>query len=146
MVIVVNKKEFLREFINKISSKSSLLTMFIRDIFDYKNFYDYSYLFRMKEEDNSIIFDIYDNVSDNRFNRYIFIFDSGKYDIKTVEECNVFVTNIYVHSVREGNDSKLLKFAYLLNLEYDEMERYASLFLSKKIVEVLVRIIKKVNK
>lgn len=142
----MDKKEVLREFMDRISSKSCLLTMFIRDIFDYKNFYDYSYLFRMKEEKNSIIFDIYDNVSDNRFNRYIFIFDSGMYDIKTIEECNVFISYIYVYSIENAENSKLLKFAYLFNLKYSDMESYASGFLSKKVVEVLARVIKKVNK
>ena len=69
----MNKKNMMREFINIINNRK-LMTDFIKNIFDYDNFNDYNYLFRMIEEDNGIIIDIYDNVSDNRFNRYIFLF------------------------------------------------------------------------
>ena len=110
-----------------------------------KKFYDFSYLFRMKEEGNTEIIDIYDNVSDNRFNRYMFIFDKGEYDIRVIEECNVFVSYIYVYNVVDSKD-KLLKLAYLFNLDNDLMVEYAKSFLPDKIIQILIKVIKKANK
>lgn len=134
-----------KEFVGRIASKRNILTLFIKSIFDYEEFYDYSYLFRMKEEGNIEIIDIYDNVSDNRFNRYMFIFDKGEYDIRVIEECNVFVSYIYVYNVVNSKD-KLLKLAYLFNLDNDLMEEYARSFLPDKIIQILIKVIKKANK
>lgn len=134
-----------KEFVGRIASKGNILTLFIKSIFDYDEFYDYSYLFRMKEEGNTEIIDIYDNVSDNRFNRYMFIFDKGEYDIRVIEECNVFVSYIYVYNVVDSKD-KLLKLAYLFNLDNDLMEEYAKSFLPDKIIQILIKVIKKANK
>jgi len=137
----MNKKELMRYFINKLN-KSKLITVFIKNIFDYENFYDYNYLFRIKEDGNTIIIDIYDNISDNRFNRYIFSFDNGEYDIKIYEECNVFVSYIIINKIKNPNN-KLLKFAYLFQLDKDEMLEYAKSFLDNDIILVLEKILKK---
>lgn len=134
-----------KEFVRRIASKGNILTLFIKSIFDYEEFYDFSYLFRMKEEGNTEIIDIYDNVSDNRFNRYMFIFDKGEYDIRIIEECNVFVSYIYVYNVVDSKD-KLLKLAYLFNLDNDLMVEYAESFLPDKIIQILIKVIKKANK
>lgn len=134
-----------KEFVGRIASKGNILTLFIKSIFDYEEFYDYSYLFRMKEEGNTEIIDIYDNVSDNRFNRYMFIFDKGEYDIRVIEECNVFVSYIYVYNVVDSKD-KLLKLAYLFNLDNDLMVEYAESFLPDKIIQILIKVIKKASK
>ena len=141
----MDKKEMFKEFVGRIASKGNILTLFIKSIFDYEEFYDYSYLFRMKEEGNTEIIDIYDNVSDNRFNRYMFIFDKGEYDIRVIEECNVFVSYIYVYNVVDSKD-KLLKLAYLFNLDNDLMVEYAKSFLPDKIIQILIKVIKKANK
>ena len=87
----------MREFIKEIEN-SKLVTLFIKNLFGYEELNDYNYLFRMNEEYNKIIIDIYDNISDNRFNRYIFSFDDGEYDIKVIEDNNVFVTYIFISS------------------------------------------------
>ena len=134
-----------KEFVGRIASKGNILTLFIKSIFDYEEFYDYSYLFRMKEEGNTEIIDIYDNVSDNRFNRYMFIYDKGEYYISVIDECNGFVSYIYVYNVVDSKD-KLLKLAYLFNLDNDLMVEYAKSFLPDKIIQILIKVIKKANK
>lgn len=131
----MNKKEMMHFFIDRLNS-DNLITLFIKNIFDYQNIYDYNYLFRLVSCDDSVIIDIYDNVSENRFNRYIYSFGEGDYDINVIEECNVFVSSICVNNVVDS-DNKLLKLAYLFKLDNDKMIEYAKTFLDRKIVSVL---------
>lgn len=137
----MSKKNMMRDFITEVYD-SNLMTKFIINIFDYENFNDYNYLFRMIDGDNEIIMDIYDNVSNNRFNRYIFSFDKDNYDVKVIEEGNVFVNYISVLNIYNC-DNKLLKLAYLFNIDDDIMIEYASSFLDNVFVEILKNIIKK---
>ena len=137
----MNKKALMWCFINELV-KDKKITLFIRNIFNYQEINDYNYLFRVIEENNSVMMDIYDNISDNRFNRYIFSFDKGKYDMKVIQEGNVFVTFIFINKVIDC-DNKLLKLAYLFKLDNLEMIDYAKDFLDKEIVEVLIKILKK---
>ena len=69
----MNNKLYMFRFLSNIQ-KSNLLTDFIKNIFNYNELHDYNYIFRMSNADNKIIIDIYDNISDHRFNRYIFWF------------------------------------------------------------------------
>ena len=94
----MNKKKVMCDFINEINNRK-LMTLFIKNIFKYEEFYDYNYIFRMTSTDYEIIIDIYDNVSNNRFNRYIFSFIDLGYDIKIIEENNVFVNYISINNV-----------------------------------------------
>lgn len=137
----MNKKNMMRDFINKIYNMK-LMTLFIKNIFDYENFYDYNYIFRMVDNDDEVIIDIYDNVTDNRFNRYVFSFVESGYDITINEEGNVFVNYISVIDAKDS-DNKLLKLAYLFKIEDDLMIDYASTFLDKEIVDILNELIKK---
>lgn len=135
----MNKKNAMRDFIKKIND-SNLMTQFIKNIFNYENFYDYNYLFRMIDNEDEVIIDIYDNVSDNRFNRYIFSFVNTGYDIKVIDEKNVFVSYINIKDVID-NDNKLLKLAYLFKIADSEMLAYANSFLDDIFVEILKDII-----
>ena len=137
----MNKKSVMCEFISEINNRN-LMTLFIKNIFNYEDFYDYNYIFRMIDTDNEIIVDIYDNVSDNRFNRYIFSFISLGYDIKVVEEGNVFVSYISVLDVMD-DDNNLIKLAYLFKIGIDLMTQYANSFLDDVFIEILNKIIKK---
>ena len=137
----MNKKDILYTFIKTIEKKQ-LLTKFIKNIFDYENFNDYNYLFRMTENSNQIIIDIYDNISDNRFNRYIFNFSRSNYYTRVIKEGNVFVTYINVLRIGDSNN-KLYKLAYLINLNKNKMYEYAGTFLDKEFVDILINIIKK---
>ena len=137
----MNKKSVMCEFISEINNRN-LMTLFIKNIFNYEDFYDYNYIFRMIDTDNEIIFDIYDNVSYNRFNRYIFSFISFGYDIKVVEEGNVFVSYISVLDVMD-DDNNLIKLAYLFKIDIDLMTQYANSFLDDVFIEILNKIIKK---
>ena len=119
-----------------------LMTLFIKTIFGYENFFDYNYLFRMIDGDNELIIDIYDNVSDNRFNRYIFSFNDVDYDYKVIEDCNVFVNYIGVLNISDC-DNKLLKLGYLFKIDFDKMIEYARLFIPLEIVEILEYVLKK---
>ena len=137
----MNKKDLLYIFIKTIEDRK-LLTNFIKNIFDYENFHDYNYLFRIINNDSQVIIDIYDNVSDNRFNRYIFNFSRSNYDIRVIKEGNVFVTYINVLKT-EDSDNKLYKLAYLTRLNKSKMIEYAYTFLNKEFVNILEEIIKK---
>ncbi|MBQ8218997.1 MAG: hypothetical protein IJZ79_04520 [Bacilli bacterium] len=136
----MNKKGMMRIFFENISDKE-LMTLFIKILFNYENLHDYNYLFRIKEEKNKIIVDIYDNVSDNRFNRYIFDFNIGEYDMKVIEEGNVFVNYIYILNIKDP-DNNLLKLAYLFRIRKNKMIEYAKTFLPNEIVQVLIDILK----
>jgi protein associated with RNAse G/E len=80
----MNKRDMLFTFIKTIEKKK-LLTKFIINIFDYQNFHDYNYLFRIVKEEDNIIIDIYDNISANRFNRYIFDYSLNDNKTKVIE-------------------------------------------------------------
>lgn len=138
----MNQKVLMKDFITLIE-KSNLMTLFISNMFDYQNLQSYNYLFRMKEERNSLILDIYDNISNHRFNRYIFSWQAGEYDIKVTEDNNVFVTYIHIKNVTNDNNNKLLKFAHLFNIEEDEMIEYANTFLDPSLVKILKQITEK---
>ena len=64
---IIIMKEFL-----KVIYKKNLLTGFLNDVFEYKDFGDYNYIYRLGNDDTSVIIDVYDNVSINRFNRLFF--------------------------------------------------------------------------
>lgn len=140
----MNKKEMMGSFINKIYDKK-LMTLFIRNLFDYNNFYDYNYIFRMKEDKKRIIIDIYDNVSSNRFNRYIFSFTHGEYDIRIEEDKNVFVSYINVLDLNDS-DNKLKKLGYLFNIKEKRMVDYAETFLDDEIVNCLIEVLNEKSK
>ena len=137
----MNKKDIMANFIKEIQN-NKLMTIFIKSIFDYENFNDYNYLFRMIENDKEIILDIYDNVSSNRFNRYIFSFEQNNYDFKVIEEKNVFVNYISILNLKDSNN-KLLKLGYLFKLNDKDMLIYANTFLPSTIVKKLKYVIKK---
>ena len=110
----MNNKDLMYKFIKDIEA-SKLTTIFICDILKYQELNDYTYIFRIKEESTNIIIDIYDNISINRFNRYIFHFSKpkNKNDITITEKNNVFVTDINVLNSSQNNDNNLVKLAYL---------------------------------
>ena len=118
------------------------MTKFIINIFDYEGLQDHNYIFRMIDGNNEVIIDIYDNVSDNRFNRYIFSFGEKDYTFKVLEEGSVFVNYISVMNMVDS-DNKLEKLAYLFKLDENKMLDYANTFLCKFFVDILEEIIKK---
>ena len=118
-----------------------LLTDFLKIIFDYRVLNDYNYIFRIIMEDDRVIIDIYDNVSENRFNRYVFIFKKGKYKIKCLECNNVYIT--YINVLNSVNDVvNVYRLAYLFRLDKSEMIEYAKTFLDYKFIKILIEIIK----
>lgn len=137
----MNKRDMLYRFIKRIE-RSKLLTLFIQNIFDYDNLYDYNYIFRINKEGDNLVIDIYDNVSVNRFNRYIFNYDNKVINNDNSCDNNVFITYINVNNMKDSNN-KLYKLAYLFKLEDDKIITYANTFLDQKIVAILKTIIKK---
>lgn len=137
----MNNKDIMIQFINKIHGMG-ILTDFIKYIFDYESLFDYNYMFRMIDGDNHVIIDIYDNVSDNKFNRYIYDFIGNSDEIITYVEDDVFVKKISVKNLID-NDDMVIKLGYLFKLDRDLMIEYASLFMDIKFVEILDYIIKK---
>lgn len=131
----------LYRFIKRIERRK-LLTLFIQNIFDYDNLYDYNYIFRINKEGDNLVIDIYDNVSVNRFNRYIFNYGNNVINNDNSCDNNVFITYINVNNIKDSNN-KLYKLAYLFKLEDDNIITYANTFLDQKIVTILKTIIKK---
>lgn len=133
-------KVYMLKFIKTIQNKK-LLTKFIENIFDYIDLQDYNYIFRIIDDDNKIIVDIYDNISDNRFNRYIFDFNDCFGKINIIHDGNIFVTNIPIKNAID-DDYKLYKLAYLFKLDKSKMIEYSKTFLDTEFVEILMKIIK----
>ena len=139
----MNKRVLMKEFIETIDRRK-LMTQFIKNMFNYQELYDYNYLFRIKEEGNMIVIDIYDNVSNNRFNRYIYFFSPGKYMIKIEERDNVFVNYINIMNIDKDNyENNIIKLGYLFKLKKNKMIEYAHKFLSDEVVDILSEILKK---
>ena len=123
------------DFLNKVFDKN-LMTKFLINIFDYDDLKDYNYISRVSENNESVILDVYDNITKNRFNRYCFNFDrEGEY-VFNEEYDNIFITNINVLNT-EDSDNKLIKFAYLFKLSYEDRIRYAETFLDKEFISIL---------
>ena len=133
----MNKKELFYRFIKSLE-RNRLLTKFISNIFDYNELHDYNYLFRVTNNDSEVIIDIYDNISINRFNRYIFSFIKGRYNNRVVNNDGVFIHYIDVLNIDDNKD-KLYKLAYLFNLDKN-MIGYAETFLDKEIIDILKKI------
>lgn len=137
----MNNRVIMMNFINEIE-RLKLMTNFIKNIFEYEEFEDYNYLFRMKYIKKVIIIDIYDNISSNRFNRYLFSFTKGDYDVKVVKTNNVYETYINVYTMNDS-DNKLYKLAYLFSLNKRMMINYAKSFLNQEFVDILNSILNK---
>lgn len=139
-----NKKKIMKEFLELILKKN-LLTKFLNDIFEYNSFKDYNYIYRLGSDEESIVIDIYDNVSINRFNRYIYSFMcNNDYDY-VVEVHN----NVYVHYYNVfrlgGKLDKRMMFGYLFTLSYDKMVEYAREFMDTEYLECLEIVLKKAS-
>jgi hypothetical protein len=131
----VNKKDMMYKFIKSIE-KENLLTKFLINVFEYDELRDYNYIFRMIDKDNQIVIDIYDNVSLNKYNRYIYDFGIDNYHILDFEEGDVFVKRINILNAVDL-DINHLKFAYLFNIDDEFFECYASDFLDSELVKIL---------
>jgi len=134
-------KVIMTNFINAIINRG-LLTEFIKIIFNYDYLFDYNYMFRMIDDDNFIIIDIYDNVSQNRFNRYVYDFIDDSYVFLLDYENNILVRKISVINVNRDGDN-ILKLGYLFKLDRELMLDYADEFMDIKFIKVLEYLIKK---
>ena len=134
----MRSKKLLSKFNNEITN-NNLLTDFFNDIFEYRYLKEYNYIYRYTEEKDKIIIDIYDNISNNRFNRYIFLFNSNL-DNRVEEDNNVFITYINTNKPPKDN-SNISKLAYLITLDNNQIE-YAKTFLDQKYLDILTKIIK----
>ena len=136
----MDKKELMMSFFKKIKYRK-LMTNFLINIFDYQGLHDYNYIYRIQDNNDNIIIDVYDNISANRFNRYIFSFNDLEDDYKVSEKDNVFVTVIGVFNIYDC-DNKLIKFANLFRINKHEMIDYARTFLEQEFVKIISEIIK----
>lgn len=135
----MDKMDVMIRFFKMIEG-SNLMTVFIKNIFGYEDINDYNYMFRMIVDDKRVIFDIYDNFSINRFNRYVFNFLDCDYVVLEQKEDFVFVKFISVLNINDSDDN-LYKLAYLFNLDNDKMLEYANTFLDIKFIDILKKII-----
>lgn len=140
----VNRCKIMKEFLELILKKG-LLTDFLNDIFEYKNFKDYNYIYRLGSDKESIIIDVYDNVSVNRFNRYIYSFvDNDEYDYMVEVHDNVYVHYYNIFILGDKLDKRMM-FGYLFTLPYEEMIEYARGFMNTKYLECLEIVLKKAS-
>ena len=136
----MNKKEMMLAFFRKIKYRK-LMTKFLVNIFDYDGLNDYNYINRIQDNNDNIVIDIFDNISINRFNRYIFSFNLNDLEYQVSEKDSVFVSVISVIKANDCNN-KLLKLAYLFKIDNDKMIDYANSFLDMEFVKIIKGIIK----
>lgn len=136
----MNKIDVMIRFI-KMIEESNMITDFIKNIFGYDDINDYNYIYRMLYDNEKIIIDIYDNITDNRFNRYVFNFLDCDNTIEDRVEEYVYVKYISVLNIGDSNNN-LYKLAYLFNLDNSKILEYANSFLDIKFVKLLDEIIK----
>ena len=134
------QKDMMIKFL-EVVELNGLMTDFIRNIFNYKKIYSYNYIYRIINLEREIIIDIYDNVTINRFNRYIYCFDECNYVVKEVKKDYLYCTYISILNVYDG-DNNLYKFGYIFNLNNNNPIGYATLFLDEVFVNILRKIIK----
>jgi len=135
----VTNQELMYQFVTYIYN-NKLTTKFLRNILIYDELHDYNYIFRVALSDNYIIIDIYDNISENRFNRYIFDFNKRNHSFKMNQISNVYVTYINIFSTRKPS-SNILKLAYLFKLSRSRMINYAKKFLDDEFIVILKKLI-----
>jgi len=135
----MTNQELMYKFISNIYS-NGLITNFLINIFNYKNLNEYNYIFRLSVEGYYVIIDLFDNISENRFNRYFFDFSTGKKTMIINKSSNIFVTHIKVLKVSKDG-SNLLKLAYLFKLKKSRMINFAYKFLDDEFVEILKQFI-----
>lgn len=136
----MNNKVIMLDFINRINNLG-LMTEFIMNIFGYKDIFDYNYMFRIIDDGNDLIMDIYDNVSENKFNRYVYSFYDSDYDYKREIGDKLFVHYINIFKIRDI-DNNVLRLGYLFSLDMDKMIDYAKIFMNDKFILILDNIIK----
>ncbi len=132
--------KIMSEFLNSLV-KNKKLTLFYKIILDYKILNDYNYISRIVKEKNYIIIDIYDNILDNRFNRYIFDFQSNNNSIDIKCDNDVIVTKICVNGKYKPNNN-LMRLAYLFSNNNHNIMEYAKTFLPDDILILLENILK----
>ena len=136
-------REVLSEFLYSLEEEKKL-TKFLKIIFKYKVLHDYNYISRIVVNDKSVILDVYDNILENRFNRYIFDFENKNYIYNVDDKEDVFVTSICIN-ITEDNiyGNNLLIFAYIFKLDTKNMIGYAKEIFTNDIVSILEKVIKK---
>lgn len=140
MVMVMSREDFLYLFLKEIE-KRGLLTKFIINIFGYKDFHDYNYICRIKKIDKQINLEIFDNVSEKKFNRYEFDFGNSDIGIQEGMIDNVWVMHINVRRMFNC-DQNIFKLAHLCKLDRKKMVWYAFGFLDWEFVRIIISILK----
>lgn len=138
----MTNKDLMYKFISKVYS-DGLITKFLKIILNYQNLSDINYLFRVSVNDVAVIMDVFDNISDNRFNRYFFEFKKGKCPFVLNELDNIFITQIKVLSLSKNYQisNNLIRLAYLFKHRPSKMIKYAKTFLSDDLVNILHSVI-----
>ena len=134
-------KEIMAAYLRSLNNKNKLIKL-LKIFFGYKDIKKDNYLVRLYEDDDRVVMDIYDNINNNRFNRYIFDFKNNLGTIVREYRTNVYITEIYVRTINKIN-KLILKFAYIFKLKDEEMSEYAKKILPKELLTPLLDIIKK---
>lgn len=137
----MKNKKIMSEFLDSLS-KNNKLTLFFKIVFNYKVLNDYNYISRFVNKRDYFIIDIYDNVLDNRFNRYIFDFKNDNYVININSLDDVIVTSICVNGSYFPSNN-LMKLSYMFSKHNQDIIAYGKNFLPDEILNILEDIIKK---
>ncbi len=137
----MDKKELMMAFLSRIR-REKLWTKFLINIFDYQALNDYNYIYRFQDSGSDVIIDIYDNISANHFNRYVFSFSGLEKAYQVYEKDSVFVTVIDVLNSDNNSKNKLIKLAHLFSLNKNDMNDYAKTFLNSEFVKIVGEILK----
>lgn len=137
----MKNRKIMSEFLNSLN-RNNKLTSFFKIIFNYEVLNDYNYISRFAEIGDSFIIDIYDNVSDNRFNRYIFNFNQKDFSKMVKNDGDVIVTFICVNANYVPLDN-VMKLAYMFSNHNNDIAMYARTFLPDDIIDILLKIVEK---
>jgi len=131
----MTKKKEMYTFLKCIES-NNLMTKFLINIFHYDGLEDYNYISRIGMNENLVILDIYDNVTENRFNRYCFNFDKDSSSYFNEEYNNVFITNIAINNSFD-EDNNFIKLSYMFKISKSKRVEYAKTFLDDEFIKFL---------
>lgn len=139
----MNKKDLFIKYIKSIIKRKKL-TLLVNNIFDKKIIDDNSYLFRLINNKNQVIIDIHDNVSTNRFNRYIFDFGNTNKEYETKVIDGVYITYIGINNIKTYHNN-IQKFASLFNRHNKNILSEAKIFMDNELIDILIYNIKKTS-
>lgn len=134
MVITMSLDKMMELFVLNVKRRK-LLSKLVCLLCGNANFRDYNYIFRMKRENNKIIIDICENVTDVRFHRFIYCFSYGIHKDEFIDSVNVKTIYVLNNSVILDNS---VMFGVLFSYDKEHMLLYGKKILRSELYDILV--------